>query len=195
MENKRLKVSWSILNAWAKGDKDGALGMIFGRQIVETPAMAEGKRIHKAIARERLPLLPFMDHTYIFEDIRPDDHVWQNYFRVTLSPWLDLSMVADVISLERGVVIDWKTGKTDVTAQDPMQLYIYSHAIGIDTGATFGIGIIAKVSSDLVLGDYMLVKIGDAQRAMALDYIETYASEIYAELTGNKLALEAKSGK
>lgn len=177
----KIKLSWSILNAWTRGDKDAAIGMIYGKKIPETPAMANGSRVHELISTQRLRLLPCIDDTYVFEDIEPDAHRWVNYFKINIYPWLDLSMRIDVLSRERGVVIDWKTGKHSSADADPMQIYLYAIALE-KIGVPINTGIMAKVNDDVTLSDYTVIKIGPHARKQGYEFIDTYAAEIFAEL-------------
>ena len=53
----KLKLSWTILNTWAKGDHAGAIKTLMGIGIPENEAMREGKQMHEVISTQRLRLL------------------------------------------------------------------------------------------------------------------------------------------
>ena len=178
---KRLKVSWTILSTWAKGDRDGAMKLLAGIELPRTPAMIEGSRIHDIISQKKLKLIPEITDKAIFEDIQPDKHIWTNYFKVELNDWLDLSMVIDVIDEPR--IIDWKASTKRSTEHNKMQIYLY--ALGVekatDKKITEGIfGTVKDYDGAIICDDYSVFKINKAKKELALNYAETIAGEIYS---------------
>lgn len=184
---KKLKVSWTILNTWDRGYKDDAIKMLAGISMEPTPAMERGKKIHKIIADHKLNLLPEeISDQAIFEDIRPDDRSWVNYFRVSLNEWLDLSLVIDVLDVKNRIIVDWKASKRRSTQHKKTQIYLYALAM-LCEGHKIDYGIFATVdqakSDDGVFcREYSKFKISKDKLLDAYDFAETLGSEIYSEL-------------
>jgi len=183
---KKLKVSWSILNAWSSGRRDEAIKMLAGIELPKNKFMEEGSRIHDIISSKKLKLIPEISDQAIYEDIRPEDHSWVNYFRVEIFDWLDLSMVVDVLDSPR--IVDWKASTKRSTEHNKMQIYLYALGTEIATGKKITEGIFATVKDydgAIICDDYSVFKINEAKKELAKNYIETIGSEIY-DFLGSK---------
>ncbi len=104
-----IRVSYSILNSWAKGDIDRAVAPYAGIEIEPTEAMEYGKKKHEAWEKEsrlsgRLPRR-FGGRKLI----SPQFELNTKKIR-KLNDWCYLSGVLDV--LDGDVAIDYKTGVT-----------------------------------------------------------------------------------
>lgn len=178
----KIKVSWTILSTWQKGEHEKAIKMMSGEDAIATWQMEEGKRIHKIISDNKLKLLPFMKPTGVFEEIDPENDKWVNYFRVNVNEWLDMSMIADFLDPVEHLLIDWKTGVRSSTEQNKLQLYIYAYLLslkGIEiNNAIFG-KVIEGGDKTIFCNDYTAFKITQEKLDLALNYIETVAGEIY----------------
>jgi hypothetical protein len=149
--------------------------------------MIEGSRIHDIISKEKLKLIPEISDKAIYEDIRPEDHSWVNYFKVEIFDWLDLSMVVDVLDAPR--IIDWKASTKRSTEQNKMQIYLYALGTEIATGNKITEGIFATVKDydgAIICDDYSIFKISDKKKELAKNYIETIAGEIFSFLESKK---------
>jgi hypothetical protein len=182
----RIRISYSILNAWASGDKKRAINGVLRLPTETTPAMENGKRVHKLISDSKAKLLPFIDDTFIYEDIDPDKGRWVNYFNIPMGVkgdngipdyTIDYSMVIDCYSPEKGIIIDWKTGKTKSSGHNKMQLYCYAYALEFE-GVNITTGIIGKVNNDAELEDFTSCTIGDKERDKAREFIIKNTNEI-----------------
>lgn len=184
---KKLKVSWTILSTWGRGKRDEAIKMLAGIRMKPTPPMERGKKIHKIISEHKLNLLPEeLSDEAIFEDIRPDDHSWVNYFRVPINDWLDLSLVIDVLDLKNKLIVDWKASRRRSTEQNKLQIYLYALAMARE-GHDIDYGIFATVDQAKSDGgvfcrEYSKFKISEDKLLLAENYAETYGSEIYSFL-------------
>ena len=172
-----IRVSYSILSAWSKGYKEQAINGILRIPIEQNEAMKEGSRIHSLISETKPKLLPFMDDTFIFEDIRPEKSKWVNYFKIRLNDEIDFSMVVDCYSPKRGIIIDWKTGKHKSNKHDKMQLFCYAYALGF-RGVNLTKGVIAKVDSKAQLEDFSAYTIGEREKKEAEQFIFKNVEEI-----------------
>jgi hypothetical protein len=188
------KLSWSIMNTWDRGDREGALDMMAGKSLPLTPAMIEGSRLHGIIAQERPRLLPIIDETFVFEGVHQRRWESPNYYRTLIAPGLIISGMMDVISAKHGVIIDWKSGNTPITAQNPMQLYLYGAMLdreGIKTQA----GIFAKVKADpgatppVAVDGHIRVKLTDERKQEAVDWAVRIHQEIVQYLGGKSPVL------
>lgn len=182
-----LKVSWSILSKWSSGNRDEAIKMIMGEETLQTWNMAEGSRIHKIISDNRLKLLPFLSDSAIYEDVDRENDKWVNYFRVRVFDWLEMSMIADVIDVENGLLIDWKTGNKKSTEHNKLQLYCYAYLLSIlPSPIEIKEAVIASVyqtpEETIHVRDFSLYKITDEKLEYAENYIESNASEIYSAI-------------
>lgn len=104
-----IRVSYSILNSWAKGDIDRAVAPYAGIEIEPTEAMEYGKKKHEAWEKEarRYGRLPrrFGGRKLISPQFELNTKKVRK-----LTDWCYLSGVLDV--LDGDVAIDYKTGKT-----------------------------------------------------------------------------------
>jgi len=179
-----MKVSWSILSQWSKGNHDEALLAINGVQQEENVYMQYGKKIHKAISDKKMKLIPEIKDTAIFENIIPEESKWQNYFRADIDDWLEMSMVADVVDPIEGLVCDWKTGYQKSVEHNKLQIYIYAYILKrIRQPIKINTAMPPDVQEDhqgaIYCDDYTVYKITDDKLELAENYIITNASEIY----------------
>lgn len=177
-----IKVSWTILSAWAAGKKQEALTMLAGNYMNPTQPMIDGKNAHANVSTKKLRLTHEFKEDTIFEDMTGDKNTWKNRFQITLDEWLQFSGIVDAYVPSTQTIIDLKTGKRKALEIDPMQLFLYGyayHKMGIPAKR----GIIQKLSKkgDRAL-DYFVYAITEKRIAQAKDYIFTIASEIYSEL-------------
>lgn len=104
-----IRVSYSILNAWAKGDVDRAVAPYAGVDLEATEAMEFGKRKHATWEREtkhtgRLP------NCFGGRKLKSPKLELSTKKVRKINDWCYLSGVLDV--LDGDVAIDYKTGKT-----------------------------------------------------------------------------------
>jgi hypothetical protein len=157
--------------------------MIMGDGIKDNMYLREGRRIHEKIAENKLRLLPFIKDTAIFEGKYGEKNM-QNYFRVPVFEWLDMSMVADVLDPVEKLLIDWKTGMRKSTEHNQLQLYVYAYLLTrLPEPVEIEKAIIGKVRETkegaIICDDFSLYKINEEKLALAENYIESNASEIF----------------
>lgn len=104
-----IRVSYSILNSWAKGDFDRAIAPYVGTEIEPTEAMEYGKKKHAAWEKEsrRTGCLPrrFGGRKLVSPQFELNTKKVRK-----INDWCYLSGVLDV--LDGDVAIDYKTGRT-----------------------------------------------------------------------------------
>lgn len=180
---EKLKVSWTILSTWSKGDRDTAIQMIAGIPTPTNKYMERGKELHNIVSVNRLKLIPEISDTAIFEDIRPEEKVWVNYFKVSINEWLDLSLVVDVLDTQNKLIIDWKASSRRSTEHNKLQIYLYALAMKLE-GYDIEHGIFATIDKDkqhdaVYCKEYSQFKIDEEKLLLAENYIETIGGEIY----------------
>lgn len=105
----RLKVSYSLINLWQRGDYQGVWDALHGKWKPATPQMEFGTKMHKEWEEEvkRTQHLP-----KIFggnELVKP---ITEKYHLVQVYDWLWLSGIIDLQYGENGeTIVDYKTGR------------------------------------------------------------------------------------
>lgn len=104
-----IRVSYSILNSWAKGDIDRAVAPYAGVEIEPTEAMEYGKKKHAAWEKETLRTGRLPRRFGGRKLVSPKLELSTKRVR-KINDWCYLSGVLDV--LDGDTAIDYKTGKT-----------------------------------------------------------------------------------
>lgn len=126
IELPRLKISYSIANAWLNGDKEGAMRMLLGERIEPTPAMQFGTAMHKEWEDEvkRTQCMPA-----VFGGQKILKPKTEQYYKTWLTDQLCVSGVVDLqYETEDGrtILVDYKTGKGNAGAYaGSLQAYVY----------------------------------------------------------------------
>lgn len=107
-----IRVSYSILNAWAHGDIDRAVAPYIGESVEPTQAMIDGKKMHEKWEREvrRTKRLPKVFGGRKLES--PQLELTTKRIR-KLNDWCALVGALDV--KDGTTAIDYKTGKSTAT--------------------------------------------------------------------------------
>lgn len=194
---KTIKLSHSILSAWASGQYEEAIGMYLGKDLPATPAMELGKLKHEIwekyiIKNGSLP--PELGGNKLVEPMT--EQKWQKI--IPLSDDYQI-LLRGVIDLEdEDVITDFKCGfSTPTSYLDKVQLDYYKL---LRPNATVGQYIchnsyICDVSCK---GDeHKCYKVGikfldDKVAENALEHIITFGSEIIQYLEANKLIKDYK---
>lgn len=179
-EAKPFKLSWSVMSAWARGDREQALASLRGETIPMTAPMLEGQRLHGIIAQNELLLLPMMDSSYRFEGVHANHRLSPNYYQTLVAPGLIVSGIMDVISEKHRMIIDWKA--SEGTGQDKRQLELYGAMLDWE-GIKMEVGILARVKAapapELVeLINYDRIKLTEERKEAAVAWALKIAAEI-----------------
>lgn len=145
--------------------------------------MERGKRLHDVVSRNKLRLIPEISESAVFEHIEPAKSIWQNYFRVPLNDWLELSLVIDVLDKQNALVVDWKASVKRSTEHSKMQVYLYGLAMSkLPQPIDIKRGIYGTIDEDhnrnVFCREYSIFKINQEKKDLALNYAETIAGEI-----------------
>lgn len=105
-----IRVSYSILSAWARGDIDRALGPFLGKEIAPTQAMIEGKHWHAKWEKEtnRTGCRPKIFGGEKIANVQTEVKIVKQ-----LNDWCILSGVIDLQSPTQNE--DHKTGRSSAT--------------------------------------------------------------------------------
>lgn len=105
----RIRLSWSLISAWERGDVAGAVNLYFHIDHKHTPALDAGREHHKEIAEhiEKFNTLPdYMNFKPNFLTPKIEHAVVVAYNEIC-----DLKGVFDC--LEEPYLYEWKTGNSD----------------------------------------------------------------------------------
>src|SRR3990167_5084639 len=102
---RKIKVSYTILNAWAQGKYEDAIRYFFRLEVVQTPAMKAGQEYHERWEQEiqRTKKLPEIFGAK--QLIKPSP---EQYLKVEINDWLLLSGKIDCY--DKPTLYEFKTG-------------------------------------------------------------------------------------
>ncbi len=166
-----MRLSYSIYNAWRKGDRDNAIRMMLHLPIEVSPyvqgAMDRGSDVHKRIEITKDILLPSFQSPSDIYEYRFDD-VDNGGLLVGQVDGEDIRMVgvADILNAETHTVIDWKCPIKIKSAStfNVEQLYMMG-LLASYVGIEIQRGIIATIDisgGSIVVNDYLIACISPA---------------------------------
>jgi hypothetical protein len=184
MKTPRLKVSYSILNAWAQGRYEDAIKYILRLEVVRIPAMIEGEKYHKSWESEiiRTKRLPAIFGAKQLINPQPEQ-----YIKVDVNDWLVLSGKIDCY--DKPTIYEFKTGRQNSEEiAGSMQVGVY--------------GVLSTLNKQYVdraeiycFNQYLkkdnvsmsIVHITDELLEKSLNWIETIAGDIRNYIEQNKI--------
>lgn len=184
-----VKLSHSILSAWAMGRQEDAVGMYMGKDLPATPAMELGK------AYDEIWEKYVQDNGKLPEELGGRElvsPVLQQKYR-KLIPFSDdyqilLSGVPDMVSGEGTEITDFKCGRS--TAGDYIERFQLDYYKFLLPDATIGYYLCYNpYFKSLTVGVKFL---DDHNAENALNHILTYGGEMIEYLAANKLIIDFK---
>jgi len=178
----KFRASFGVLDAWRRGDWQMAVEMYFKVCDFETPAMIEGKEYHKQWEEEiqknkRLPLV-FGGEKLV--DPKPEIKLFYN-----LNDWLDLVGIIDCY--DQKTIHEFKTGvTTSQSYANGMQIGVYALLLKLH-GYQVNQGVVHRYNQHMQKADASYVWITKDYMNKALDWVETYSSEMHNYLEANDL--------
>jgi hypothetical protein len=108
---QNYRLSYSILNAWARGDYESAIAMVLRQPVPGTPAMEEGKRLHTLweLEGKKTNALP-----RVFGSLPLVHPQFEVKKEIALNDWITFVGRLDVLDIPKA--IDYKSGVTPATA-------------------------------------------------------------------------------
>ncbi len=106
MVTPKIKVSYSILNAWAQGKYEDAIKYFFKLEVVKSPQMIAGQKYHKEWEEEikKTKKLP-----EVFGSKQLVNPLPEQYIKVDINDWLILSGKIDCY--DKPTIYEFKTGR------------------------------------------------------------------------------------
>jgi hypothetical protein len=184
MTTPKIKVSYTILNAWAQGKYEDAIKYFFRLEVIQTPQMLEGQKYHKAWEQEiqKTKKLP-----EVFGSKQLNNPSPEQYIKVNINDWLILSGKIDCY--DRPTIYEFKTGRQ--TSEDiarSMQVGVYGVL------STFNKQYVEKAEiycyNQYVKNDnksMSIVYITDKLLEDSLNWVESIACEMRHYLEENRL--------
>lgn len=181
---KKIRLSYSFLSLWERGDIDGAISTYYHLDRPTSKAMEDGKRIHEEIADHITEVGQLPDWLIPFELKLPEP---EKEVVVSYNDLFDLKCYMDCYDPVRKVLLEFKTGKTDSLAWTrTWQLPIY-----------FLIAEIEKIPIDYALlihhnqhtkeNDFTVVHNAPIHREYARNIIDSIGNEIWSYFDQNGL--------
>lgn len=171
----KLRLSFSLMSLWEKGDTQGAIDCYFHLDRKGTKQMEDGKRFHQEIADniKRINSLPnYMDFKTNFISPKPEHEVVVSYNEL-----FDLKGVLDC--LDEPILYEFKTGVASSlewtrTLQIPLYFLICELAgIKVDTAYLIHYNQYRETT------DFSVVHNGTGVREKARNFVDTVAPDIY----------------
>jgi hypothetical protein len=162
---ENIEIHYSMCKAYLRGNIEDVANMYYGLPTYSSDAMKKGIKIHEKISSEKLRL---------FEDMGECD--WEFKKEKKISDRITYVGTVDCIDWSNHIIYDWKSGTTDVTKIDPMQLYCYSLLFdNIQKGRMVKVD---QVGDEIVTGDWVEYYITPLMKDKALNWIDTLGLEI-----------------
>jgi len=181
MKNK-FRASASILWAWSRGDWENAVNMYFKLTDFDTPAMKAGREYHKKW-EDYINNYEKMPEVFGGEEL--ENPLPEIKLESQLSPWLELVGILDCYS--NGILYEFKTGGGNSQGYSGSpQLGIYALLLKLN-GYPVHQAVVHHYNQHLKQATSSYVWITDKVIQDALDYIETYSSEMHNYLEENNL--------
>lgn len=179
---KTVKLSYSIINAWADANYEQAIGYYLGQPLPATPAMELGKLKHEIYANHAIKTKTLHEDLGGGELIEPI--VEQKYQKIIpFSADIQILLRGIPDTTDRDIVYEYKVGRTKAGAYvdklqlDYMKLLIPRLRLGVYLCHNPYTGRLTKGIKYL----------NDSNAEAALEHIITFGGEIIDYLQANKL--------
>ena len=184
MTTPRIKVTYSILNAWASGKYEDAIKYFFRLEVAKSPAMIEGIKYHEGWNQEILKTkkLPVVFGSKQLIDPKPEQ-----YIKVDINDWLILSGKIDCY--DNPIIYEFKTGRQtseDIARSKQPGVYAVLSTLNkqfVDSAEIYCFNQHVKNDNKSM----SIVYLTDKGVEDSLNWIETIAGEMRNYLEQNKL--------
>jgi hypothetical protein len=184
MTTPKIKVSYSILNAWATGKYEDAIKYFFKLDVIQTPAMKEGSEYHKRWENEIRNTKKLPEVFGSKQLINPSA---EQYIKVEVNDWLILSGKIDCY--DKPTIYEFKTGRQtseDIARSKQPGVYAVLSTLNkqyVDRAEIYCFNQHLKNDNKSM----SIVYLTDTVLEDALNWIETIAGEMRNYLEQNKL--------
>lgn len=107
---KKIRLSYSLLSCWERGDVDGAVAQYFHLDRPGTEAMDNGRRVHKEIEEHIRKYNTFPDWFFKYDLTLPET---EKEVVVSYNELFDLKGVFDCLDTPNKTLFEFKTGNSD----------------------------------------------------------------------------------
>lgn len=107
---KKIRLSYSLLSLWERGDINGAIDTYFHIDRPSTEAMDNGKRVHKEIEEHIKVYNAFPDWFFNYPLKLPET---EKEVVVSYNELFDIKGVFDCVDTVSGTLFEFKTGNSD----------------------------------------------------------------------------------
>lgn len=174
----KLRLSYSLLSQWAKGDVDGAIQTYFHIDRKVNKYMADGRRIHKEIQNSIVANNNFPEWFYdirTFGEFKSPEN--EKEIIVSYNDLFDIKILID--TYDDGVGFEYKTGVYDSltwsrAAQIPMYFLVCKIA-GIPIDKFY----LMRWNQYTKEKDFVIIWNSEKLHDYARNYIDSYSTEIY----------------
>ncbi|NLG52210.1 MAG: hypothetical protein GX552_19030 [Chloroflexi bacterium] len=182
MDKSKFQASYSVLSLWARGEWEEAVRAYFHLQRVVTPQMAEGRDYHEQWNQHICETRRLPD---IFGGVPLREPVTELKLTVNLYPWLDLVGVIDCY--DRPTIYEFKTGNRSAAKYaNDFQVAVYG-VLATLSDLHVERAEIHRYNQYAHKADMSIVWLTDRLLRDGINWIETFASEMYQYLLENQL--------
>ena len=173
MAIRKLRLSYSLLHAWDRGDVQGAIDTYLHTNRFTTKAMKEGTEIHKKIQHHIDTKGKFPEWFFDWELKEPET---EKEVVVSYNDYFDLKCYIDCY--DKPIVFEHKTGTSDSlnwtrTWQLPLE-FLMCELADIEVK----LGILIHYNQHMKKGDYTVMHNSKIQRDYARNIIDSLGPEI-----------------
>lgn len=173
---KKLRVSYSLLYLWNRGDIDGAVSTYFRTPRDVSDQIQQGKDIHEEIAKHIEVYNTFPDWFFKHELKLPET---EKKIIVPYNEMFDLSAVFDCYDSLQTLLFEYKTGVSDsLEWTRTFQLPFY-FLVGELSSTPIERAFLIRWNQYKKERDYTLVWNSQKLRDNARNFVDSYAPEIY----------------
>ena len=175
---KKMRISYSLINAWERGDPDRAVKTYFHLDTQPTRQMVEGREVHEEIANyiDENGEFPKWFFNYPLKNPETEKAVVVNYNEV-----FDLKCIIDL--LDSPLMFEYKTGVTDSlgwTRTDQLPFYfLVCELADIKVDSAF----LIRYNQYIKKTDFAVVHNHKGLRDHAREIIDSVGPEIYQFFT------------
>jgi len=176
-----IRLSYSILDPWSKGDIDEALRRYWRVEQEPTQAMIEGRRFHQLWQDETDKTGKMPEIFGGKELVKPQTEL---KLEVMLEPWLQFVGIIDLYDQE--VIFDYKTGKTPVSAYSSSFQPLCYQVLLSESGLTPKESVFLQFNQHINKVKKSKRYLDDQTYKAGREWIITFASEMYSALQESK---------
>ena len=184
MKIKKIRLSWTLLNLWDRGDIDRAVQAYFHIGGSITPQMKEGKELHEKIAKYIDAHKAFPEWFFNYDLKSPET---EKEVIVSYNKYFNLKGFFDCYDSATKTLFEFKTGKTDsLTWARSGQVPLY-FLLGELAGLEIERAILIRYNQYIKETDFCIIHNSKKLRDGARNLIDSVGIEIHSFFLDNNL--------